>query len=51
MFIKKKIQSELCKNKNLKVEDVENLLLLELEKLGKNKKSYIQDLKKKKMKQ
>ena len=35
------------KNKNLKVEDVENLLLLELEKLGKNKKSYIQSLKKK----
>ena len=39
--LKKKSKSELCKNKNLKVEEVENLLLLELEKLGKNKKSYI----------
>ena len=45
--LKRKSKSELCKNKNLKVEDVENLLLLELEKLGKNKKSYIQSLKKK----
>ena len=45
--LKKKSKSELCKNKNLKVEEVENLLLLELEKLGKNKKSYIQSLKRK----
>ncbi len=45
--LKKKSKSELCKNKNLKVEDVEDLLLIELEKLGKNKKSYIQTLKKK----
>ena len=45
--LKRKSKSELCKNKNLKVEEVENLLLLELEKLGKNKKSYIQSLKKK----
>ncbi len=45
--LKKKSKSELCQNKNVKTDDIENLLLQELERLGKNKKNYIQSLKKK----
>ena len=45
--LKKKSKNQLCRNKNVKIDAVEDLLLLELERLGKNKKSYIQSLKKK----
>lgn len=45
--LKKKSKNELCKNKNVKIDAVEDLLLQELERLDKNKKSYIQSLKKK----
>ncbi len=45
--LKKKSKSELCSNKNVKVDDIEKLLLQEIEKLGKNKIDFIQNLKKK----
>ena len=45
--LKKKSKNELCQNKNVKTDDIEILVLNELEKLGKNKKSYIETLKKK----